>query len=109
MKRFTTMLLALALAGLFLFMLPYFILTGVVAVLLLRLFFWRPGSLRKGRVRFVRTRTGERRFFRFVRHEPGKEARTRTGERYQQAYSRHWQGMSQAEREAFLNRNAPAE
>lgn len=86
MNRVLTIILGIALAGLFLFMLPYILLAGVVSIVILRLLFGRRRRSRK----------------------PGNQHITsHFGQRYQQAYAMHWQRMSPMEREDFLNRNAP--
>lgn len=85
MNRVLTIVLGIVLAGLFLFLLPYILLAGIVFVAMLRLLFGR------------RKRT-----------KPQRQNITDSfGRRYQQAYAMHWQRMSPMEREAFLNRNAP--
>lgn len=82
MNRFITIILGIALTGLFLLMLPYLLLAGILAIVLLRLLFRRP--------------------FTFKRKNSNIWKR-----RYQQAYARHWQNMTPGEREDFLERNAP--
>ncbi len=85
MNRVLSIVLGIALAVLFLFLLPYILLAGIASIVLLRLLF---GRRRKAR--------------------PAAQNITNSfGQRYQQAYAMHWQRMTASEREDFLNRNAP--
>lgn len=86
MNRVLSIILGVALAGLFLFMLPYIVLAGVISIVILRLLFGR----KRQRVKVNK-----------------QHITSSFGQRYQQAYAMHWQKMSPMEREDFLNRNAP--
>lgn len=93
MNRVLTIILGVALAGLFLLMLPYLLLAGITVIILFRLVFRMRGK------RWFIQRTAAR----------GRNPENTPGKRYQQAYARHWQSMNNFEREIFLNRYAPAE
>lgn len=79
MKQIIALLAGVAITGLIFLLLPYLLVAGIAALLMIRLL-WR---------------------------RPRNEKFNGAGKRYQQAYARHWQTMNNWERETFLNRYAP--